>query len=488
MTLEYILGKNNNFSKLSKKRLVAIISFLLAAFLKLRIELNEHKKHDVNLAANKPSSKQAEFDNPPKKPKNKKRKKRKLRKKNKGSGNVRKNDLTPDRINKTALSNCPICDCDLSKNVGSDTRGRIVEDMKTFPEKTEVTEEICECKWCPNCKVMVSSKSEAALPGCDIGLRATVVMAYLWVVIAITLPNIVKILSQFFRLTISPAGISRLMIRVANIMMPVYEEILEDVRKGAIIHADETGWKVCGVLWWLWAFANRTSAFYWPDRCRGSPVVAKILGSFFTGVLVTDAWCAYMKIICIKQTCTSHLTRKIRAFRDAYPQYPSLIRFYKIFRRILLDGETLRKLRKNFGEVLFAHRLQLLKNRLNELLVWENPNDILATVIKKIKAQEDKILVFVSFDGVDQHNNFGEYIIRKGVLKRKMSGGSMSYDGLFAYSLLISIGQTCHLRGLSFMGFLYASLVHYIKKGRPMLLAEYAGQKEQYSNFNQKAA
>jgi hypothetical protein len=68
---------------------------------------------------------------------------------------------------------------------------------------------------------------------------------------------------------------------------------------------------------------------------------------------------------------------------------------------------------------------------------------------------------------------YGEYIIKKGVVKRKMSGGSMSAEGARAYACIQSIAMTWQLRDISFHRFLKASLVCYIRTGRPMLLAEY---------------
>jgi len=70
------------------------------------------------------------------------------------------------------------------------------------------------------------------------------------------------------------------------------------------------------------------------------------------------------------------------------------------------------------------------------------------------------------------HHNYGEYII-KGVVKRKMFGGSMSAEGARAYACLQSIAMTCQLRGIAFHRFLQASLVWYIRTGKPLLLAAY---------------
>ena len=52
----------------------------------------------------------------------------------------------------------------------------------------------------------------------------------------------------------------------------------------------------------------------------------------------------------------------------------------------------------------------------------------------------------------------------------------MSDEGFMAYAVLQSIAQTCHLRGLSFLGFLTASLIHYIRTGKPLLLSQYESQ------------
>ena len=353
---------------------------------------------------------------------------------------------------------------------------RIIEDIAELPQKTIISEEIQQRKWCPSCQKIVASRSERALPKSDIGLRASVMVAYLWVVMATSLPGIAAYLKTFFRLFISTAGISRMMIRIGKILEPVHEEILLEVKTGAMIFADETGWRIRGVPWWLWIFANDRSAYYWPDRHRGSAVVEKLLGTIFSGVLITDAWCAYRQIICTKQTCMAHIFRKVRKFRDAYPQYWSLVTFYKRLRRIVEDGERLKTQRSGLGEIVFQRRVTLLENRLDTLLAWKQPNAVLKTVIDKVKRQRAYILTFVRYDGVPKHNNFGEYIIKRGILKRKVSGGSTSEEGAMAYARIQSIAMTCQLRRLSFHDYLFQCLKYFIRTDKPLSLADYEQQ------------
>lgn len=452
-----------------KDRKIAELTEQLA---KLNQEQDEQKNKEINRHVNEPSSKKAEWDkdgNP--KPNTKKRKTK--RKKKPGSGNVKKSDVKPDETHHIPLDDCPHCGIDLSDKNGKAKQGRIIEDTAPPQKKTTVSKEIEESKWCPDCKKMVSSKTQKALPGSDIGLNATIEIAYLWVMSALSLPKIQAIFHSFRALKISTSGMSRIMIRLSGLLQPIYDEILEDVKQGAIISADETGWRVKGKLWWLWIFANKRSAYYWVDKTRGSPVVQRLLGEVFYGILIVDGWAAYNKIVCAKQTCMAHIFRKIRAYIDAYPQYRTIMTFYLKLRKIIREGEKLQKARGELGEMVFQRRLKALRRRLDELLKWKNPNIILQDVIKKVRRQQDHILTFVEHDGAAHHNNYGEYIIKKGVVKRKMSGGSMSEEGARAYACIQSIAMTCHLRHISFHEFLKASLVHYIRTGAPMLLAQY---------------
>jgi len=426
----------------------------------------------INQHVNQPTSKKPEWDkdgNPMPAPTGQK----KPRTKRAGCGNPGKSGLTPDETQFIPLAACPCCGKDLGGRQGHANSGRLVEDIRPPAEKTTIFNEVTESKWCDHCKTMVSSTSEKALPGADIGLNAMIEMAYLWVMCALSFPKIRELFINFKTLRLSTAGLSRIMIRLNDILQPVYEEILHEVKQGAKIWADETGWRVKGKLWWLWIFANERNAYYWPDKTRGAPVVERLLGEVFLGLLIVDGWHAYTKIVCDRQTCMAHIFRKIRAFIDAFPRYRSLMTFYLKLRRIIRDGEKLQAARAGWSELVVQRRVKALDQRLDTLLEWKNPNAMLKEVIKKVRRQKDHILTFIKHDGAPHHNNYGEYIIKKGVVKRKMSGGSMSAEGARAYACIQSIAMTCQLRGISFHRFLQASLVCYIRTGRPLLLAEY---------------
>ena len=441
---------------------------------KLKQQLEQEKIQATNKQVNKPSSKQAEWEKGGSKGKDKGKKKRKKRKPRKGAGNRPKNK-EPNRTETAMVEKCDLCGKDLSDKAPLEScNERIIEDIPDLPEETVITLVKQEKKYCDECQEVITAKSDLALPKADIGLNATVLLCYLWIALCVPYTKIKEYLATFFQLKISTSGLSRHLIRVAGIMKAVHAEILNDINNGSVLNADETGWRVRGRSWWLWVFGTPDTAYFTVDKTRGSDVVRRVLGEIFFGVLVVDGWSAYLYLLCEQQSCLSHLVRKIRKFRDAFPHLTDIVKFYVKFRRIIRDGERLQKNCDELGEVVFQRRLKRLKKRLANLLEWPNPDTVLQDIIKKVKRQQPRILTFVEHPGVPFHNNYAEYLIRIGVLKRKISGGSVSAEGAEAYACLLSIYVTCKLRGFSFPKYLKKSLKHYIRTGKPLSLKSYS--------------
>lgn len=474
----------------SKKRLLGIVQSLRESYIelekkvsgleaeneRLKEELKSQKIKSVNTNANKPSSKQPEWDKKGVGNDGKEKKKGKGRgkKPRTGAGNRPKN-RTPDRTEKAEVDQCSLCGKDLSEQKPLESSNvRIIEDIPDVIERPEVIEVEQEKKYCPDCKEVITAKSPLALPKADIGSNSTILICYLWVALCLPFTKIQDYLKAFFGKEISTSGLSRHVIRVSRIMKDVYDEILKDIKNAVTLQADETGWRVRGKNWWLWVFGTQDEAYFTVDKSRGSAVVRRVLGGIFLGLLVVDGWNAYLQVICEQQSCMAHLLRKIRKFRDAFPHLSSIVKFYVKLRRIIRDGERLQEGREGLGEEVFQRRLKRLKKRLANLLEWPHPNEILQEIIKKVKRQQPRILTFVEHPGAPCHNNFAEFLIRIGVLKRKISGGSVSAEGAQAYAILLTVYVTCKLRGISFPKYMKKSLEHFIRTSKPMLLSTYA--------------
>ncbi|MFH1000717.1 MAG: IS66 family transposase [Bacteroidota bacterium] len=433
----------------------------------------KQKVQAVNKTVNQPTSKQPEWETKGVGNDGKGKKKGRGHKGRKGAGNKTKN-LIVTHHETAKVERCDICGRDLSDQPPLKSENtRTIEDIPEIPIVLKVIEVKQEKKYCHHCKQVITASTDLALPRADFGLNTTISIIYLWTVLCLSFTKISDYLNNFFGQKISTSGLSDHIIAVSKIMKAVYDEILNDVKSGNILHADETGWRVSGKNWWLWVFGTIYSVFYTIDKSRGSDVVRRVLGEIFFGVLVVDGWKAYLATECKQQSCMAHLLRKIRKLNEAFPQLGSVYKFYIKFRKILRDGERLQKQREELGEGVFKRRLDKLHTRLDELLKWANPNDILKDIIAKVDRQRPRILTFVEHPGVACHNNFGEYLIRIGVLKRKISFGSKSVKGAEAYAVLLSICSTCKLRDIPFLDFMKTSLKHYIRTGKPMLLKEY---------------
>ncbi|MCP4339865.1 MAG: transposase, partial [Desulfobulbaceae bacterium] len=335
---------------------------------RLKEELKKQKIHETNKAANCPSSKQPEWEAKGVGNDGKGKKRRRGRKARKGAGNKRK-DVKPNSTSKAQVEACDVCGKDLSKEEPLESvNERIIEDIPEATRETNIILVKQEKKYCDKCKRVVTAKSELALPGSDIGINATILICYLWVAICLPFTKLSEYLKTFFGLSITTSGLSKHVIRISKIFEEVYKEILQEVKVGVTLYADETGWRVKGKNWWLWVFGTQDTAYFTIDKSRGSEVVRRVLGEIFMGVLVVDGWRAYLSLICEQQSCMAHLLRKIRKFYAAFPHLADIAKFYVKLRRIIRDGERLQRERKKIGEFVFQRRLKRLKKRLKELL------------------------------------------------------------------------------------------------------------------------
>jgi hypothetical protein len=85
------------------------------------------------------------------------------------------------------------------------------------------------------------------------------------------------------------------------------------VRASPSVTPDETGWKVGGHLWWMWAFSSSQVTVYSIQPGRGFEQAATVLGVGFEGFLVRDGWIVYREFSqAMHQTCLAYLLRRWR--------------------------------------------------------------------------------------------------------------------------------------------------------------------------------
>jgi hypothetical protein len=340
------------------------------------------------------------------------------------------------------LDVCPDCGGELRKEP-SRRRTRIIEDIpEAEPEVTEHT--ICG-SYCRRCKKIVEPVVSDALPGSKIGNHLLVLTAWLHYGVGMTLSQILLLLNCHLHFPLSSGGLVQMWYRLQEILYAWYEQIGEEVKAGGAVCADETGWRVCGILHWLWCFTTSTATYYMIDRSRGEPALKKFFTEALAGVLITDFWGPYEHVIAaFKQKCFVHLLRELKKV-DLRNRSPGWCVFRKKLKRLVRDALRLPK-REGLSPAEYASRRARLDSRLDEITAapWEDADA--KRLVRRLIKYRDELFTFLDHEGVSADNNHGEREIRPAVIIRKNSLCNRSEKGANMQAVMMSIYRTLRLR------------------------------------------
>ena len=371
----------------------------------------------------------------------------------------------PTRIDEHSehrLKVCPGCGGALQRC--RRTRTRLIEDL---PENLQsvVTEHTIHRDYCPQCKKHVEPVVPDALPNATFGHRLVSFASWCHYGLGVTLDQLIDILQFHLRTKLSAGGLSATWQRLADILTPWYEQLAEEAKQAAYLHADETGWRVQGQTCWLWCFANGQVCYYLIDRCRGSPVLQRFFGEAFDGILLHDFWAAYESIAVLdRQYCLVHLLREL----EKVDQHNSLAvwqAFAKTLRRLIRDGIRLRK-RPDFTPEKYRSRILRLGRRLDALITTEPDDADARRLLKRLRRTGDHLFTFLDYPQIPFENNFAERMIRPAVILRKNSQSNRSDRGATTQAVLMSIYRTLRLRGHDPLGTIADALRTYLQTGQ----------------------
>jgi hypothetical protein len=332
-------------------------------------------------------------------------------------GVARKRPESIDHYKSHTLTCCPQCQGLLRKPIR--TRKRYTVDIP--PIAPEVTEHTLHGYWCSQCKKTVYCTITDALPNATLGLNLLVMTAWLHYWVGMSVRNIVKVLKAFGRFNVSPGGLTQAWKNLALTLRPLYDHVGKEIRGAAVLNADETGWRINGLTHWLWCFATDKWCYFAIDRSRGSPVIKKILGKLFEGVLICDFWGAYNKITTLAtQRCFYHLLTELEKV-DKSNRSQDWQSFRKKLGRLVRDAIRLDVNRDKLDSNMFNRRKSRLYKRLDQLIETPRHNKDVNRIIKRLIRHRNELFTFLEFSEVSPYNNFAEQQIRKPVMTRKIS-------------------------------------------------------------------
>lgn len=255
------------------------------------------------------------------------------------------------------------------------------------------------------------------------------------------------LLQQLYGVTVTRSGLVHAVHRAARQAHPTYDALCAQVRGSPVVSPDETGWKVAGVLAWLWAFATDRTTVFRIQPGRGFDEAASVLGRDFAGILVRDGWAPYRRFTqAAHQTCLAHLLRRCRELRRDHPQSPIVAEV----QRVLKSALALRD-RWHRGTVS-DHGLAVARGRLITRLGAALDRPVRARAVARFTRHLDRefqaIWSFLFRPGLDATNWRAEHALRPAVVTRKVCGGNRSWRGAESQQILASVIRTTRQRGL----------------------------------------
>jgi hypothetical protein len=231
-----------------------------------------------------------------------------------------------------------------------------------------------------------------------------------------------------------------------------YDRLKEKLRRGSLIHADETKVRVKSHAGYVWAFRNLEEVVYVYTPTREGTIVEQMLDGF-TGVLVSDFYAAYDAPKCPQQKCLIHLMRDVNDDLFHHPFDEELKQLAQGLVSVLKPiVDTIDK----FG--LKQHHLYKHKREVNRffrsLSARAYQSELARKYQKRLHKYQDKLFVFLDHDGVPWNNNNAENAIKLFASRRKILGASSTEKGLQDYLIFLSIYQTCRHKCVSFLQFL----------------------------------
>jgi len=244
--------------------------------------------------------------------------------------------------------------------------------------------------------------------------------------------------------------------RSAELLLPIYDRLLEHVRQDPLVHADETRLLVqhkeqC-LRGWIWAVLSERAVVYTFDESRGGKVATRLLGGT-RGDLVIDGYSGYNGVTGVEGRtrvgCRGHSRRK---FFESMTQVPEarevlelIVELYRVEHQAAEQG------------ILGTAAHAMLRDTESRAIVgkidaWVDeragqypPKSKMGGAITYATQQRKALNRFLEDPKLPLDNNFAERVLRIIALGRKNFLFAGHVEGAQNLAVLQSIVSTCAL-------------------------------------------
>lgn len=385
-------------------------------------------------------------------------------------------DFTPEEINNHedhALPTCPNCGGDDLVKTELPPRALVQVDISETP--TEVTEHHCWAYFCFTCrKVHYASLPPVIRKGGLVGPRLTALIAYMKGACHASFSTIRKYLRDVVGVAISRGQLRKVVGKVADALEQPWLELIESLRREAVLNVDETGHKDNGDLFWTWCFRARDYTCFKIDSSRGSKVLKDVLGEEFAGVMGCDYFSAYRKYMkdfnVLLQFCLAHLIRDLK-FLITYPEKSTRAYGQRVLEAIRGMFALIHR-RDQLDETTFQAKLIEFREKILKAATEDAPDKChVRPIVKRFRDHGEAYFRFITTPGLEPTNNLAEQAIRFVVIDRVITQGTRSEGGRKWCERIWSVIATCTAQGRSAFDFILEAVrAHFAGNPAPSLL------------------
>ena len=264
--------------------------------------------------------------------------------------------------------------------------------------------------------------------------------------------SIINFLKDSLKIEVSVTQMTKFKEFVAEKYSDTYHEIISDMIKSELIHADETIARIKNIDGYVWVFANHYSVYYLFKETRETDFLKETLKDF-NGVLVSDFYTGYDSLECRQQKCLVHLIRDLNGdFLNNQLDFELkkiVIEFGSVLRSIIatidkygLKSKHLNKHKKNVDK--------FYSNTISTIF----ESEYALSYQKRFIKYRDKLFCFLNYDNIPWNNNNAEHSIKPFAKWRKKISKNLTKQNIENHLKLLSILQTCKYRGINFFEFL----------------------------------